>query len=703
MDIFDTSSAGEASLQFGREMTDVLSNFMMTGQGQAFLAATAERGPGGKFTGKLSQQRLTELLRGGNVPDALSQASAAIQGGGRETQLSFMTNKTALANEFMSRDSAVKDVVDMVRQYAERGGVGGDDGTKLILKSLLGIDGRRAEMMMKVAKDYEAESSAKLKAQMQELGTEELAYKLRTRGTIAGIKQYVSGSFSDLGVDIREGSAGLMAGVQEKLQVVQDYFAGVERAPISAASAPIAMRAAMAAPVDLASFGGRGIGGTLASNRIALQVQMGQASPEMFSGGISSDTKAKIDAALSDPAKRAQIQKILSRAQYSGSDYDAVMLKAQLSGALGGGLFGAKAGDEWRKYVMSQFAEGRDLLTFDSNVSKGILFGASPIEQTLDQAGLSSSALTAAKELLTGEKSSGRLALAGSLAAAGIGAKGEDLLGEEVTRLGNLGQLRGMSEEERKKAAAQSLLDKYTAQGIGIEKGSVTAEDLTSVLEFTRTYGAGEASKLFSAARLGLSGEGTKAAVGALASGTVAGMFEKLGMGAELNTFVSSLAAGGGATGFEALLTSDKLQGITADSDPLLRRLGELSAGLKKVRRQTTPMTLEDFAKSMGSTKDAIGQAVSPERLSQLLQDNVLNTQEMEELYVSGAAGSFAAEARQRTGGVVFDKDNPQPAINDQIYNNLVSLTEQNRLNLQVAQSKAGAPVVATPGNTVIR
>jgi len=615
-----------------------------------------------------------------------------------------MNNKTALANEFMSRDSAVKDVVDMVRQYAERGGVGGDDGTKHVLKTLLGIDGQRAEMMMKVAKDYEAEATAKLKAQMQELGAEELAYKLKTRGSIAGIKQYVSGTFSDLGVGIREGAAGIMAGAQQTLQGVQDYFAGVERSPISAASAPSAMRAAMSAPTDLARFGGTGIGATLGANRTALQIQLGQASPEMFKGGMSDSVKSQIDAALADPAKRERVQKILSNAQYSGSDYDAVSLKAELSGALGGGLFSAGAGDDWRRYVMSQFSEGRDLLTFDPSLStKGILFGASPIEETLDRSGLSGKGLAAAKELLTGEKSAGRLALAGSLAAAGIGTKGEDLLGEEVSRLGSLGQLKGMSGEERKKAAAQSLLDKYIAQGIGIEKGSVTAEDLTSVLEFTRTYGAGEASKLFSAARLGLSGEGTKAAVGALSSGTVAGMFEKLGMGEELNTFVSSLAGGGGAKGFEALLTSDKLQGITADSDPLLGRLAQLSAGLKKVRKQTTPMTIEEFAKSVGSTKEAVGQAVSPERLRQLLDDNLLNTQEMEELYVGGAAGSFAAEARSRTGGVVFDKDNPQPAINDQIYNNLVSLTEQNRLNLQVAQSKAGVPVVATPGTTVIR
>jgi len=708
MDIFDTSSAGEASLQFGREMTDVLSNFMMTGQGQAFLAATAERGPGGKFTGKLSQQRLTELLRGGNVPEALSQASAAIQGGGRETQLSFMNNKTALANEFMSRDSAVKDVVDMVRQYAERGGVGGDDGTKHVLKTLLGIDGQRAEMMMKVAKDYEAEATAKLKAQMQELGAEQTAYQLKTRGTFAGIKQYVSGTFSDLGVGIREGSAGIMARAQQSLQGVQDYFAGIERTPLTAetASAGGAMIQALAAPINAQSFGMTQE--QLARRQQALAVMQGGATQSMFSGDLTDQDRSTADAALRDPSKRSEIEGAIRRAQLSR---DPSAARKEIQRILGTGITSASTGDVVG-YVMSAVEGGKAVLASESQ-SKGIgsLFfgGAKPLEQALADVKFEDSrwgadwARSDASRLFTGEGGAQRLAMASALSNAGLLGE-QNAVDAELIRLDNAGLIApGTSKEDARRQAAQSLMDQYTKKGtLTKEMGSV--EDLLALDKFQRDYGGVNASRLFSAAAVGQRGELQKEALAALYSGTTRGIFGQADLTSELDAFAKQVSSGQGLGGFEAILQSSKLSQIGAESDPLLRMVGELGAKYRGIKPGSS-LSLEQFAKQVGADASVLSKGVSPERLQKLLEDNSLTETEQRELFTGYAAGLTIEDASVRKGGagVVFDKENPQPAINDQIYNNLASLTEQNRLNLQVAQSKAGVPVVATPGTTVIR
>ena len=391
MDVFGTANAGEASLQFGQEMTGNISNFLMSPQGQAFLAAAGERDASGKFTGKLSQQRLSQLTAGGvNAQDMLNQAAGAIQGTS-ESALSYANQKTSLANEFMRRDSKMKDVVDMMRRYAERTGRPGDDMTKLIIKRYLGVDTARAELAMKMAEDYEKEADSKLRQQVAELSAQEMQMRLKTGGTAEGIMTGIKGKISDfVESPIRAVTAGAAAKYQQFAQGVQDYIAGVDRNLAAAGpTGGAAMMSALASPTTLQSLGVSPA--AVGRQRELGTIAIGKATPEMFVTGartelnITQDQRRSIDRALANPDIKSQIDAAIRQSLVQGGSPN-----SKISTILHNNGIDPAKGDPV-SYVLASSEEGKALLregALKSSEPNAFFGSARPIEEALADQGL---------------------------------------------------------------------------------------------------------------------------------------------------------------------------------------------------------------------------------------------------------------------------------------------------------------------------
>lgn len=737
MDIFDTSSAGEASLQFGTELTQSISNFMMTGRGQAFLAATAERGPGGKFTGKLSQQRLSEVLGSGNLPDVLASAGASIQGAGRESALSFVNSKVALADQFMSRDSAYKDIVDMVRQYAERSGQPGDDMTKLLLKKFLEVDDLRAEKLIQLAKDYETEATAKRDDQMRELSAQQVQRKMRLL-TGSGIKAYISGTLADLGGPIRRGAAGLSAEIQTTTQNVLDAIGGIDRSAISSFDLGVAARASGSAPVQLDAR-------AMAAAARQADMLSGSVTAQSFVGDLESlpeENRRRLDDALkNDKFFRRKIDTAIQRGLTGGgkeAGFQRSMINEAIRGVAG---FDARGAED---YVLSQTAEGRAFLreTASSRGASGIIGGVSTVDQELARSarenggggyygfikyGFRGTAAAAAglRDILTASKAGStgfalaetlqtpdQMAVAAALSRSGIdlgsGEDGQGFLARFAIEQKTKGLYQGKSGRELYELAATDLSKQLgLAEGVGtadtfiqlsrLQKGGVNLKEIAAAAARVE---AGQGREEISRGLIGLTPE-----------------FNAAGLGGEFNTYVRAFGTSGRSeqlSAFQNLLRAvpGKLGGKQFAAGSTIAELQAAGAAYSKIGGRTvsdltelsklTGVGIGDIQAYFGGSKELTS------RLTSLEKDG-LTTEEQQEIIASTLSGRVGRAAREVTGQSV---SKGQEAVNNEVIQTLqvfkkdmellntlnTDLVEQNRLNLQTAQALSGKPVVSTPG-----
>jgi hypothetical protein len=227
MDMFDSPDAGTASLEFGRLITERISGFVDTGPGQAFLGGAASRS-GGRFTGGIDGSELDALLTmgGPGVQEAISGFSAATAT--REGQMSFVTNKSAIKDAFLSRESAAADVYKMIRALAERAGVG-EDGIDLLIQKYLGLTERQAKEYREIAKAFESGRATRAAEIEREKAAAALQRELVQKG-IQGRLTQIGGSISDFfSPVVATLGSYVSSGIGEGFQAVYDTAMGIDR------------------------------------------------------------------------------------------------------------------------------------------------------------------------------------------------------------------------------------------------------------------------------------------------------------------------------------------------------------------------------------------------------------------------------------------------------------------------------------------
>lgn len=679
MDYFDASSAQEAAGSAAQIINPQLADFMMKGQGQAFLAAVAEKGPGGRFTGKISQQRMSEVLRSGNITDVLAQAGQAIQAGGKQTQLSFANSQTALANEFLSRDSAMKDVVTMMEQYAKRAGLEGEDGIKYMLKTMVGVDTHVADMMMKMAKDYDANAADARQRMAQEIGAQQIQQRMRLL-TPSGIGRYLSGSLEDVGGSLRTGAATFSAGVQAYTQGALDFIGNVDRSPIAAFDIGTAARAASGPAIQIDQA-------QLAQAARHSSVLLGTMTATDYAQGIAPDRQRLLAEASKNPAVARMISAGLLGEERMSTVRD--LVTTQGTRALGPSATRGDISKADVEFILSRTDEGRALLR-----KEAIGAGSADI------------AVSASKQIDTANLTPEQIAIAAALARSKTdltaGANGLGFLKNRAIQMQKQGFYlnTGSSEELQQAVGTDLLADLRKRYGLSQDVGTV--EDLVALSNmgassFLGLRGGADLNALARAANekeLGASREEVTRAFGLLLP-----EFSDAGLSTELTKYVSSYAGGGaGQLGaFKALLTAakGKLQGketvgTLAELQSAATQYGKIGSYVQDLAalEKATGISAKDVESYYGATPELQAS------LKELLQGG-LEIGEQQDIAAATLSGRLAASARAATGQSVQG----QGDVNLEVLTNLKMLTEQNLKTSLILSGQIASPAEATkPG-----
>jgi len=703
--------------------------------------AAGEQDSEGRYTGGLREGFLEGVQSGEiDVQQAMDEAGRKVRSS-RTASASFLNQDFKIADSVMKRDDSLKTIVSMIEAFAERAGDPSDEMQTLLARKMLGIDTLRWEKMKAAADSFISDSDHEMRRQLEEMGTEGLAFRQKTGGTWAGITQGIKGTVSDFGAPGVALAEGVSAASQELSQDVEDWWNGVSRTRNTAGQMYRDLQYAGLQGGGASNLGVQGIdAGAWSEFTQGYNVRQGMANPSMFTEGLNrrylagryfqdegvGDKRRKI---LGDLAGSDEVAALLRKGLLS-DDMSGVrgeigdIVRTNLArGGVGVGSGGAADYNSSVDYLLSSSDEGSAMLaaleiekgaqdnpffsagdTFEASLRRSLMGIGGTTERrqgsvlagTASVPGGSFTALSGkgagVLDFFNKEGSEGVTGLAAAAHRRGINLN--QMMEDERIKIRMVSRGRGMSAEKAKELAAQQVMARLQEQGVDV--GSAT--DLVSLTDKMAGFGAAEQEDIFGAVSRASVQRAFQAGREALRSaGEQTDPIADSGLAGGLHSFREALDTPGADLGeaFHGLLTGEANDTILGQS--VLGKSLIKSRGRYRALQNEGTLSVEEYLKKYEGT-------ASPDRIKAVRAEygGTLDQGEATALFEDTEAAKFLTGAKASAGAVGISEKTlmtQQSNINEEVLANLKEITDRNRAQRLWMETVAGTADFAKPGN----
>lgn len=400
MDSTGASDAAGGASVMAQRLTGGTQQFMQSGMGKAFLAATGEI-KDGKFTGR-QDQALVRQMQGKSGQELSEIASERLQGAAGESFVSQenMIRQSAMANQEGNLPAMMK--------LLENTAGGNENTMKILAKRFAGMDDLTFQFAKSLADNSEKQNKQLQQAISQELAGQSIQLEIARNRSIGGVSQRIkggvqdifSGTFGQMGANLSQASS--QAG-----QDLSDQFFGISRTGVTSEGLEQAALATafgaggatsggivgqsgdfsvgrMGANKNLLGSVARGQGMAAAADVVAM-AQGGGVSNVGQMLGMSEGRQGKLDKIAGNLKKNTYLRGLISEAQKArrdGKPKEVKRIRRQIDGIITGQLqqLGTEGGRD---------QQDQDIM--DTAAILGKLDGNQLVaEQFKDEAGLAS-------------------------------------------------------------------------------------------------------------------------------------------------------------------------------------------------------------------------------------------------------------------------------------------------------------------------
>ena len=647
MDVFGSEDAAGGALEFGRQASGGLGNFLRnSGQGNALMLAGGEM-KDGVFTGRMNKDFMDKVSRGELGLQDMSRIAAS-RPRDRKAMLSYKDNSSRIAGDLLQRDDSMVAVVEMIRQSTKNNG--GDQAAQQLIQTYLGVNEEVAKMMMDITKNWTKISSEKQSKILEEARTAREQVRLRQNYTAGGIAQRLSGNISDIFAPVRQAGADMSASIQQGMTDLSNSVMGIDpRTGVGASQVSrglaMAMQGKAVSPID-----GTSVSAGRLSDQFAKSVAMrtGVAGDGTFDAdlhGLTADQRGALDAYIAK--NRGAMTKTLDRALLTGQgNFWEDQIGTKLSSVLGD-VGDARA---LAPYAMSQMGDsGRALAAqaLQRRPGANALYGAGDTMETLTSKMTSKYSGWFGTGIAKGDfqqlqNSSTAQDLLTAVSAAGKNAFGGGDMGDaytqEVLRL----QRMGVSPADAKEAARSSLNKKF-----GVSAGM---EDYEAVSRIAQGMSADEFGNVAYGVSQASGQRGLQAAFDSVLRGGFGGLERSPTLAKGLQDFATgALLSGDGTASYAKLLGgNDDLSGLSAD-DPFVTKFRRQREAYRGFAGKES-VSEEDLAKSLGWGVSDLDSKLG--RPFQNMRSGGITGEEAQKLFAQGAGLNLLGDAAAGGTGV---------------------------------------------------
>jgi hypothetical protein len=234
MDITGQEDLQSAASQLAQGFTGSLANFLRNGAGGRALLGQVGTKENGSYTGGVDSDALAAIAEGRtSLSDVGRTGGSRINQGGRAGALSFTGKEHDIASSLLADERGAEAIFALLeaetnKLFAADGGASNPDNLNALARNVLKMDALQAELLVKTMQNRNELKSATAMKLKQEKASAAYQLDLQRNRSFAGVKQKISGGWSDFW-NMEQVGADYQSWKEQAGQDIEDWAFDIER------------------------------------------------------------------------------------------------------------------------------------------------------------------------------------------------------------------------------------------------------------------------------------------------------------------------------------------------------------------------------------------------------------------------------------------------------------------------------------------